>query len=157
MRYWHYTVYQSFQGIIKARVIRPAVCGIEHGETAVVWFSTNPVWEETVRKAIRYSKTGKQTGPLSRDELFKHGFPPVRIEANPERVTLYSWHHFRKNGGISSKQVRNMSEVAAQWGAHPKQWWISYEPVPLTSCLDPIEIWDGSKWVDIVDVLQPAA
>jgi hypothetical protein len=157
MRYRHYTLYQRLRDILKTGVILPATVGINEGESPVVWFSTNPDWEETVRKRIVIGKKGQQIGPLSKDGLSKYGFPPVRIEVNPAKVSLYSWEHFKEHSGIPVKQAKELVKVAKKWGANHQEWWVCYEPVPLTSCLNPIEIWNGSEWIDIEDALKSAA
>ena len=149
MKYWHYTVHQKYQKIIATDEIRPATKNIDYNEKPVVWFSTNPDWEETVRKPIRDSLTGKETESLSKDNLFIRGFPPVRIEANPDLVKLRSWRHFRKHSGVSKASIKVMLKLAKLWRANPKEWYITYKPVPLLHCLEPVEIWMGEKWVDI--------
>jgi hypothetical protein len=152
-RYWHYTVYQHLKKIAESGEIRPTAKYTEYGEIAVVWFSTNPVWEETVRKSIKDTETSKQIGPLSRDGLSERGLHPVRIEVNPTLVDIRSWNNFKKRSGISKPGIKSLIKSAKHWGADPKEWWVSYEAVPSRSWLS-IEIWVGRKWVDMETFLS---
>lgn len=103
-----------------------------------------------MRKAIRDPKTGEMTDPLSRDELFKKGCPPIRIEMNMEIVILHSWiKHHKKKSSIPKEFAESMEKKGIEWGANPKEWWVSYQSIPLSSCLYPIEIWNGFGWEDI--------
>jgi len=149
MRYWHYTTFPALKKILKDEEIKPALKGIEGGEFPAVWFSTNPIWEETARKAVRDKETGEQTEALSRDKLFRAGFPPVRIEVDPQKVLLRSWKNHRKNSGISKIMAKGLEKTARAMGAEPKEWWVTYEPVSLFCCLLPIEVWNGIEWIDI--------
>jgi len=47
---WHYTVKQKLDSILKDKVIRLANEGWTQGERLAVWFSANPLWENTVSK-----------------------------------------------------------------------------------------------------------
>lgn len=96
LRYWHYTTFQAFKKILNDKEIRPANKGVYGSELPAVWFSTNPEWEETARKAIRDKQKGNQTHALSRDELFNAGVPPVRIEVNPSQTLLQNWKYHKK-------------------------------------------------------------
>lgn len=155
MRFWHYTAYPSLVKIVDDRTIRRDRTVVVGNEFSVVWLSTNPNWEETVRKSLLNTQTGKETGPLSRDELSKQGFPPVRIEVNQNLVNIRSWRHYKKNGDISRKNATSLEKLAKRWGANPKEWHVSYEDIPLASCLIPIEIWTSrGEWVDIEGVLE---
>ena len=153
MRLWHYTFIQSFYNMTQDGVIKTSsTVRISEMEKPVIWLSSNPVWEETVRKALRDPETGEISEALSRDELFQRGYPAVRIKTNSELVAVRSWRHFKKYSGIPKKEAKALAQVALKWGANPKEWWVSYEDIPLTSCLLPIEIWNGSKWIDIDQV-----
>jgi len=147
MRFWHYTVYPSFLKILEDGQINYAMRIAN--ERPAVWLSTNPDWEETVRKAIGNRSTGEESEPLSRDELFAEDFIPVRLEIDPDSVKLFSWRNFKKNSGASRATIKALEKSAKQWGANPKEWYVCYEPILITSCLLPIEIWHGNEWIDI--------
>ena len=143
-KFYHYTVLQTFEKIIHSGEIQPTSVKVNDNERPAAWFSTNPIWEETVRK--RVARSEDEPGPLlSRDGLSKAGFPPVRIEANPNRVHLIPWEELKRISGITRNEARRLERVAREWGANPHEWYATFNAVPLTSCLTPIEIWDGKK------------
>lgn len=145
MKFWHYTISQTLQKIIETGEIKKNIPHIE--DSPVVCVSSNSFWEETVRKAIRDPKTGEMTDPLSRDELFKKGYTPVRIEMNMEIVILHSWvEHHKKKGHITKELAESLENKGIEWGANPNQWWVSYQSIPLSDCLRPDEIWNGRGW-----------
>jgi hypothetical protein len=152
MKYWHYTYHQNYTKILNCGFIKTTSIGIDINEKSAVWFSTNPEWEETVRKGIKDPESGVEYGPFSRDDLFVYGFPPVRIAVNPMLVDLKNWRHFRKNSGSSTKMIKHMLKEAEKVGADPKEWYVSFKDVPLSCCLQPVEAWHGIKWVDINSV-----
>lgn len=153
-RFWHYTVYQWLVKIIESREIKKAPSYVD-GEIPVVWFSTNQIWEETVRKKVRPMGKGKHI-LLSRNGLFKVGYPPVRIEIDPNEVKIHSWKHHKKHSGIPKKIAVLLEKQAIEWGANPNEWWVSKKPVQLEQCLAPIEIWNGETWLDIESAFDTA-
>jgi len=150
MKYWHYTVCQSFEKIERSGEIQQSLCHDLH-EIPAVWFSSNPDWEETVRKAIRDKKTGEVTKPLSRDELFQEGFAPVRIEISPDLVSLRTWKNHKKKSGITKKCSKALEKTAIDWGADPAEWFVSYAPVKMETW-KAVEIWSGEKWENILEI-----
>jgi len=50
--------------------------------------------------------------------------------------------------------LKSMERVGRKWGGYPNEWFVSYESIPLTKCLSPIEYWNGEKWVAIKVVIQ---
>jgi len=153
-RYWHYTTLLAVKEIIASGEIKAIASVPQSGETPGAWFSTNSEWEETVRKVFLDTKTGRQTEPLSRDALWVHGYPPARIEVDPVLVTLHGWTEHKTMTEDSRKMLKSMERVGRKWGGHPNEWFVSYESVPLTKCLSPIEYWNGEKWVAIKVVIQ---
>jgi len=100
------------------------------------------------------TETGKQTEPLSRGALWAHGYPPARIEVNPVLVNLHGWTEHKTMTEDSRKMLKGMERVARNWDAHPNEWFVSYESVPLTKCWFPMEYWNGEKWVAVKMVIR---
>jgi hypothetical protein len=147
MRIWHYTTSAALEGIFKDGEIKCDRLLLE-GEIPSVSLSTNPNWEETVRKVLEDEVTGIQTKALSRDDLFKVGYQPVRIEINPRKVKITDWKtHCKK---VPKKISHGLEDAAKEWGANPAEWWVSYNPIPISSFISPIEVWDGKKWVEAI-------
>lgn len=153
-RYWHYTVYRSLRGILEDGEIKVTELHFEYCGMPGAWLSTNSIWEETVRKAFKDSVTGKVSKALSRDDLFKRGEPPVRVEIDPKLVSIRKWKNHKKKSGISKKLAKGLEDVGKKWGANPDEWYVSYQPIPVTSWLYPIEIWSGKEWVNIEDAFE---
>lgn len=153
-RYWHYTTHAALEGIFDQGVIRLANKFVVEKEMPAVWFSSNPEWEETVRKSIKDTGTGKEIGPFSRDDLLQHGFMPVRLELNPEHINngiqLVGWKKYKQISGISKKFAKSLEKTALDWGSNPKEWRASFKPVPIVdNCFIP-ECWNGEEWMAMV-------
>lgn len=150
-RIWHYTTLGALQGILKEGKIRCDEIYIE-GEIPCVWLSVNQNWEETVRKSIKGTDKDIETPPLSRDDLFSKGFYPIRIQINPRKTKLSRWKtHCQK---IPNSIARVLEAGAKDWGADPKEWWVSYSPIPVTGFILPIEIWNGKEWIELGENLK---
>jgi len=144
MRLWHYTTSAALRGIFNDGEIKCDRILIK-GEIPCVCLSTNPNWEETVRKVHENKKTGVKSEPLSRDGILKSGFSPIRIEIDPSKVNIIDWKtHCKK---IPQNIAQGLEDTAKEWGADPKEWWFSYKPISIDCFISPIESWNGKKWV----------
>lgn len=149
-RLWHYTAPQHLAKIIESREIKVAPIGTDPKELAAVWFSSNSDFEQTARKAIRDKESGAVQLEATRDEMFKAGFPPVRIEINSSKVRAYDWETYKKISGLSEEAALRLEQAGMEKGADPSEWYASFQPVALAGgCLFPIEIWNGRQWIDI--------
>ena len=152
MKFWHYTTYPSFLNILEERKIRTsfaaAALGILEGPE-VVWLSTNPVWEESVQKAIKSDDFGESTKLLSKDELFRKGHYPVRLQTNERLSNLVSWGQAKKMIGLNRDHIREIEKIPKMRGGSITEWWVSSEPITLSCILLPIEIWNGRQWENI--------
>ncbi len=144
MRVWHYTTSASLEGILKDGEIRCDKIYLK-GEIPVVWLSTNPNWEETVRKAFQDRETGIMSKAFSREGILEHGFSPIRIEIDSHATKITHWKDHRKK--IPSKFAHGLEVAAKKWGANPAEWWVSYKPIPIINFISPIECWDGKQWI----------
>jgi hypothetical protein len=146
MRVWHYTICVAFEKIYISGRIETTAIGIESNEKPAVWFFINSNWEETVRRTLRDTVTGKTTTALSRDGLFEAGITPVRIEVDPG-LPFLTWEKYKKKSGISKKFARVLEQVAKECGANPKEWRVLFSPVSAEYWLL-VEIWNGHTWVE---------
>ncbi|SPF41438.1 hypothetical protein SBDP1_340006 [Syntrophobacter sp. SbD1] len=144
-RLWHYTAYDRLGSILVDDHIRTASLYTEPGERKAAWVSTNPKWEETANKALR-GRDGKQTEPLSKDELFRAGIIPMRIEINPKAVRFFDWDGFVKKSGISEHHAEGLEASGRRMGGNPSEWYASFAPIRVAAFLE-IEIWNGKKWL----------
>jgi hypothetical protein len=149
MRVWHYTVFSNVVGIINDGEILPTGMLAQHIDIPGVWLSTNPVWEETVRKALWDSDTGELTPEMPKNVLIEWGIIPVRIEIDPTEVPVYSWEVHKRVTAMPKQFSESLEKTGRERGGNPKEWYVSYEGIPLKTWFDPIEIWTGKEWDDI--------
>ncbi len=165
-RYWHYTIFQHFESIIMSGEIKLATAGVLPGVKPAVWFSTNHDWEPTVIKALKDFKTGKTTSYSTKNELFYcdmwndllddgalHSFIPIRLEIDPNVVNLRTWNNYNKKSGESREMLKALAKTGKKMGANPKQWFVSYEEVPIEN-ISRFERWNGNEWVELVPADQ---
>jgi hypothetical protein len=144
MKVYHYTTNIALSKIVMdGKLITTSVL-ICKNERPAVWFSTNPDWDETVRKSFINKMTGEKTPPLSRDDIYKNGFIPVRIEVE-QTLPFINWKKFKRRSGISKTIAKSLEDVAKKWGANPKEWLALFSPVSSDHFLN-IQVWDGHNW-----------
>lgn len=159
---WHYTFSYKATQIITAGHLRKCPVKPLKGEPQGVWFSTNPIWENTVRKQVVLmdKKTGKQEltrEPMDKDELHEiTGYSAIRfaIDCTRERHRgkLHSWNNYRKKllkAGLAA-YAKQLKTTAILWKADPKEWLIYYGDVTLFDLINDIEMWDhvgGRGWM----------
>jgi hypothetical protein len=103
---YHYTVGGNFTRILASGVILPATEGLLPSQRPVVWFSTNPLWENTVVKGIPVVGGGYVN--IGWAEFNHNGIPLIRI-------------------AIASVLVR----VAKMEYAQSDEWRGTFAPVPV--------------------------
>jgi hypothetical protein len=171
-RVFHYTTMEHCQGIFIDGEIKTAVLNVPKGVKPVVWFTTNPDWEETANPRIVLDN-GELSNLLDRDALWEYGqewlkknkdkgnfetigntstnrqpiamFCPIRFEVDPKKVSLRSWNNYKKNSWDSMGLMRGLEKTAKQAGSNPKQWLVSYENVHMDAVIG-VSSWDGEKW-----------
>ena len=152
MKIWHYTTYPAFLNIWEEKQIRSshvtAHLGIFKGPK-VVWLSTNPIWEQSVRKVIQPIDGETVQRAFNRDELHRRGCFPVRLSTNDRLSEIVSWGKAKKQMGLKRDQIREIESVTKVWGGNIAEWWVSPKALPMAQVLLPIEIWDGREWTDI--------
>ena len=152
MKFWHYTTYPAFLNILEERRIGTtcvtASIGVLEGPQ-VVWFSTNPFWEKSVRKAIKSEVYDESIKTLSIDELFRKGHYPVRLRTNERLSELMSWGSAKRQLKLSRESVKEIERMAKSLDSSIAEWWVCLEPVTMPQILLPIEIWNGREWEDI--------
>lgn len=151
-RLWHYTHYHNFLKIVESKEIRTTSIGIHSKELPAAWFSSNPFFEQSARKASKDRKTGVIRRNLGPDEMLAAGHPAVRIEINPSKVKVYPWRLYKEVSGLPNEYAVNMEKAGMEMGANHSEWYASFQPVSLPNCFLPIEIWNGRGWVDIEKV-----
>lgn len=141
---WHYTCGARLKLILKSGEIRPATAGIEKGERPAVWFSSNPVWEETANKLLVDPWTG-EVRSLTKQETHKYAGGLARIAVSPKTAPT-NWEGFCRESGASMKTLAGLKKAAYSMGSRPSQWFVSFLPVCQERWLS-VELWDGDKWI----------
>lgn len=142
---WHYTPRFNVQKIIESGEIRPTDVGIDKGERPVVWFSSNPHWEETVNVAMGMADGSRVL--LTREQMhFRCGL--ARFAVLPD-VAPYRWGDFIRLSGVSEQTANGMKRSGERRGSSHYQWFLSFDSVPTSVC-QAIEQWDGRRWAPYV-------
>lgn len=142
-RVFHYTILERYQSIFNDGEIKVATKFVPVGVKPVVWFTTNPDWDETANKGAAMDDGSFKT--LNRQSMWEMGVHPIRIEIDPTMVSLRSWNNYKKNSGDSKEVLKGLEKTAKQVGSNPKLWLVSYESVPIRAIIG-VSNWDGVKW-----------
>ena len=142
---WHYTVGKHYNNIVEDGYIRLATKYVSENEKPAVWFSSNTDWENSVRKTIQVEGR-EEYKDIARDELYKIGITPVRLEIDTNDLKLYNWQEFKKVSNMNPKIVNSFeNEIARSWGYNTNDWYVSFEQIPL-SRIKSVETWNGKEW-----------
>jgi len=148
MRLWHYTIDRHYNNIVKTGYIKQAVIGIDKDEKPAVWLSSNPDWENSVKKTLINQETGEVLKDLGRDELFKLSVDVIRLEVDSSKLRLFNWLQFKEVSGISEKSVRKLESLADEWKDNPLEWYACFEPIYEKDIIG-VEVWIEKKWKNI--------
>ena len=127
---YHYTAVVRWKPIAGSGVLRATSVAIDPGERPALWFSARKTYEPTAYKNIREPSGNVRPGTYQ--DLFKYGGGALRFGVPPDG--LVSWSQHRRDGGISAKVAKGLERVAKRIGAEPRDWYVSYEPVPIANC-----------------------
>jgi hypothetical protein len=145
MRVFHYSVARYLPQILEDKMILPSTEGLEKERWHAVWFSTNPIWEESANKMYLASGIRIPGNKLDTHEI---GKGLMRIEVVPEAAP-YDWEQYKRKSMIPGKLARSFLGNAKKGGANPKEWRASFKPVPQRDWLS-VELfnWDTQVWED---------
>jgi len=149
---WHYTIGQCLPGIFESNEIKLATTGLPRKVKPAVWFSTNPVWEETARK-LHIDEEGKvHFGTKETTHIMGGGL--IRIEVFPEAAP-YIWKDYKRMSGKSKVFLKALESAAREQGANPEEWRVSFKPVSKEEWLN-VEIWDSKtdEWIDLMEAYE---
>ena len=141
---WHYTVGARLGAILASQVLRPAEHGVPQGERPVVWFSSNPDWEQTANKGMIDNGAHRS---LTKDETEEFAKGLFRIGVSL-KTAPHNWREYQRLSGAQQKMLRGLVASAISIGANPNDWRVSFERVPSSQWLT-VEKWNGSAWVEV--------
>jgi hypothetical protein len=141
---WHYTVW--LPEIISDGVIQLCLPHASGPQTRAVWFSRNQQWEATVKKL--QPLLGRHLTFIEMTQ--HHGFG--RIGVTPQ-TTPHNWQEYQRLSKMPRSEARVLEKMAKVWGANPKEWFVSFEPVPRSTWMA-VQVWNGRTWVDAPNELN---
>ncbi len=146
MRVFHYTVVNYLPAIFERNMIMPTAK--ESKEEQAVWFSTNPEWEETANKTYHSGDGIPIEG--NKWDTYKIYGGLARIEVAPE-IAPFTWEQYIEKSKISVEKAREIEAHAEKCNADPKEWRVSFEPVPKEHFIS-VEVldWDDQVWEDFM-------
>jgi hypothetical protein len=143
VRVFHYTTMEKLGKILDSRSIFTATGYVPKNERPVVWFSTNPVWEETANKGIMDALGRISDG--SREKTHKGAGGLARIEV-PESITV-NWLTFKLESGIKPVLAKRLARIAKKQNSKPSEWRVSFTSVPESEWIS-LELfnWEKQFW-----------
>lgn len=151
MLVWHYTTYDRLERILAAGEIRPATAHVPPNERPIVWFSRNPVWEETATPALRDSSG--RTRKATRDEMKRVARGMVRIGVDSSTAP-FDWYQLKRRSGMKARIARGLEDAALREGSSSRDWCGTFDPVPRSQWIS-VEILDGDQWVPLSSIAPP--
>ena len=143
LRLWHYTPASRLQDILVSGYLRPSVEPGEN-EKPVVWFSSNPSWENSV---IKYGRIEEQELLVLTESSMKETCGLGRIEVKYTK-NIIPWMEVKESNGVHSI-INDFSEIAGELlDGNPKEWFASYIKCDMQDWLS-VEIWKDDLWQPI--------
>jgi len=142
-RIFHYTVRDRLDSILKEG-IRVATANVPPGVTPVVWLSVDPFWSQTANKAMMRNGV-----PVALDRIGtkENGGGLLRIEV-PEAVAPYTWNDYKRMA--NDPACADLAKTARIAGENPRDWRVSFEPIPPRSFLAVEMMNERDQWAQIV-------
>lgn len=134
---YHYTTTYRLQGILGDGCIKP---GIDN----LVWFSSNPHFENASRKWWTF---GKRRFFLSREDQ-RDLVGAVRLVVDCSKLIQYP--RVAELALMPEKDIRNLERLDHSLGANPRDWWGTLNPVLMQDVKQIEFLDDAGKWVELV-------
>lgn len=140
LRLWHYTPAHRLIDIIESGHIKFSIDTFEN-EKPVVWFSSNPVWENSVVKYVRTEESEKQL--ITKESMLRIcGLGRIEVKYTEEIIT---WQLLKEYNGVNP-ECNDFFEMAGDlFGGNPTEWYASHTQCDMKNWLK-IEIWKNELW-----------
>ncbi len=138
-RWFHYTTNDRLEAIERAGEIRLATSGLEAPELPAVWATRRPSWEPTATKG------NHTTGEASIEAMLATGILLVRLGL-PKSAVPWTWVAHKRFGMIDPGAAYGLARAARSVGSDPRDWRLSYVPIPFTAVLAVEVSADGRTW-----------
>ena len=126
---WHYTTGEKLRLILECGYLAAATKGIDPGERPAVWFTTGADWEPTATKGM--SLDGGGTRPATMTEMILYAGGLVRIGVDDD-LAPYDWRAWKKKSRVGRRTAAALEMAAREVGSCVRDWWVSFEPVPMS-------------------------
>lgn len=136
---WHYTILDAFRSILHDGFIKPATEFVPPGERPVVWFSSNPVWENSAAKGVT---EGGRMRIATFDEHVSAGLIRIGVQS---ATAPYRWQETKELSNMDASVAQKLYRVAIAKGARPGEWYGTFDPVPRDAWVS-VEIWRDGEW-----------
>ena len=144
---YHYTKVLHLRSIL-AHGLKPTDLLIAPGETPVLWFSTNPQWENTA-----FCSDAPSLGEAHK--LLRTYGGLARIGCD-DSVAPVRWKELKELAHIPSKVAMCLYQSAIAVRSRPGEWRGTFAVVPVEK-FEAIEVFDGLDWVSLFEVRSRAA
>lgn len=139
---WHYTHGFSMPGLMESGMILLTGHNYDMPEAErAVWFSKNQSWENTVKK--HHSICGHL---MTFVELVEE-LGAYRIGIAPADAPIA----FQQLAQLRPEiDWRALARLGREWGANPREWFVSFEPVPREKW-QAVQVYRQGGWVDLTE------
>jgi hypothetical protein len=139
---YHYTVADYLPAIFDSGKIKPAKAFLPKNARPAVWFSTNPVWEETANKMYMDENDRLHLGTKETTHILGGGL--ARIEIDPEAAP-YTWADYRRK----SREGERYLDALEKNAGNPEEWRLSYKSIHRKKWKS-VQVWDSIKdeWIE---------
>ncbi len=142
LKLWHYTSKLALDKILESELINLATEGIPKGEKSGAWFSSNPIWENTVTKLLKDDFGNLKQ--MSFEEMNqKFGCARIEIEFNTSIMTFAKFRHISR---MTLTTYESLVSSGLMKEANPNEWYVSLKPITIDYWTK-AEIWENGSWV----------
>jgi hypothetical protein len=144
---YHYTKALHLPSILR-QGLQPSRLLLTPGEKPILWFTTNPAWENTVLALDAPSLDEANLRMRDQGGL-------ARIVCN-DSVAPLRWKELKEIASIPYSMSSHLYSTAIRIGSRPGEWRGTLDVVPVAKFMA-IEFYDGEKWTSLNQMAMKAA
>ena len=148
---YHYTTGDIFIEICQTNILDPHKTVTPLGEKPILWFSTQPYFEQTAAKSVYCESAKNNIRRLTMLETMDLANGLIRFAYPAE--SLIPWPQIGKQAYMSIKTIKQLEKEGRKQRANPTKWLGSFEPIKFSQLAE-IQILkaDTLKWVNIKEM-----
>ena len=145
---YHYTTGDIFIEICQTNILNPRKTVTPPDEIPVLWFSTQPYFEQTAAKAVYCESAKNNIKRLTMLETMDMCNGLIRFVYPAE--SLIRWPLIGRQACMSIKTIKQLEKEGRKQRANPTKWLGSIKPIKFSQLVE-IQILkaDTLKWVNI--------